>query len=199
MNFRRPINKVNLVVVLFFLVASACKKKDPEVLAKDDKKKVVLLQVDYDDFAFNCGKEFSYFEDSSLGIDLPVDSTIVFSGNTTRITMLYGDLHDTIFDGTQIYQGTGSKEYPDNMDNQIFYYRTETTLPNPTPETYQLLYYDQGTAPIPYDSIWKELAKLQLVQQYRSSNPNSKIGLFLYRPSDVEATTDWKWYVVLRD
>lgn len=167
-------------------------------MAKDDKKKALLLQVDYDNFAFNSGKEFSYFVDSSTGTDLPIDSVVTVNPPITRITMLYGDLKDTIFDGTQVFQGTGSKAYPANMDNQIFYYRIDNALASPPASSYQMLFYDL-TAPIPYDSIWKEIGKLQLVEQYRTKNPNSKIGLFLYRPSDGASTSDWKWYVVLRD
>ena len=166
---------------------------------KDDKKKVVLLQIDYDNYAFNSGKEFSYFLTSSNATTLPIDSTINSNFPNTRITMQYGDSHDTIFDGTEVFQGTGFKSYPANMDSQIFYYRIDNPIAMPDTSVFQLAYYDLGTQAIPYDSIWKGISKLQLVEQYRTKNPTSKIGLFLFRPSYGISTADWKWYVIMRD
>ncbi|TNE55656.1 MAG: hypothetical protein EP338_02465 [Bacteroidetes bacterium] len=188
------------VLCVFCLGILSCEEKEKQNLDPEQKKKVVLLQVDYHDYKFNSGKEFSYFIDQSSGTELPVDTIIQTSISSKRITMLYGDAKDTIFDGTQIDQGGGKRIYPAYMDNHIFYYYNEKGLDRPDSSNFQLVFNDYEPESIPYDSIWKNIARLQIVEQYRQKRPDSKIGLFLFRPNgDPVPKTDWKWFVIFRD
>lgn len=181
-------------------VLLACKDKEPDKLDPTVSKKVLLLQVDYSTYKFNSGKEFSYFIDNSLGNDLPVDLDTFLLDQTKRITLLYGSGKDTVFDGTQVTMGTGKRIYPNNMDNHIFYFEMDSHLERPDTTNFQVIYNDYNPVEIPYDSIWYNISNLQVVSDYRMRRPDSKIGLFLFRPSEgTQPATDWKWFVLIRD
>ncbi len=176
-------------------VISSCKH---ETLAPKGLKKVLLVQIDYNTFLFEGGKEFSYFENDNSKIELPIQSDF-FPGTTNRLTMLY--LTDTIFEGIQSQTiGEGKRLYPTEIDPPIHYFRNKNPLDKPDTSHFQTLFYDLGTEVIPYDSIWNSISLLTIVSEYQNQNNTANIGLFLFRPTASSATKeDWKWYLVFKN
>ncbi len=183
---------------LFFLILSvfliSCKK---ETLDPSGLKKVVLLQVDYLTYTFEGGKEFSYFENDTSTMQLPIQTFYPIPHN--RLTILYTE--DTIFDGLQVLGGKGVRNFPQEIDPQIHYFRNKNSLETPIESRFQTIFYDLGAEPIPYDSIWKNIANLRIADNYQIANNTSKIGLFLFRPSAsfTSSKEDWKWYIVMKN
>jgi hypothetical protein len=181
-----------------FILAISCKKK--EVLKPSELKKVFLLKVDYASNKFLGGKEFSYLLNSSTADSLPITRRIITNSISNRLIFRYGTNLDTIFDGTEIINGQGKVNFPSAFDNAIFYFKNQTNLTKPDNSKFQVLYYNISSVPIEYDSIWKGVRNLEIVQSYVTKNPSSKIGLFLFQPSLVEQNPgDWKWYLIFRE
>lgn len=186
--------------LLFFalsLVLVSCLKENLDPVNLD---KVVMLQVDYKTYKFEGGKEFAYFQNDTSTVELPL--TALYNPalpDNGRLSMLYAG--DTIFDGTTVWQGTGVRQYPENIDHQIHYLRLETKLTKPADSRFQVAFYDLGAESIKYDSIWGAISDLQMVNRYLLENAKSKIGLFLYRPTEGTASNpgNWKWYVVMKN
>lgn len=190
--------KKTLLLFALSLVLFSCLKENLDPVNLD---KVVILQVDYKTYQFEGGKEFSYFEQDTSTVNLPLtplyNSPLVGDG---RLSMLYAG--DTIFDGTIMWNVDGGvKKYPENIDHQIHYLRMETKISKPDDSRFQVAFYDLGTEPIKYDSIWHDISDLQMVNRYLLNNTKAKIGLFLYRPKEGTPTNpgNWKWYVVLKN
>lgn len=187
-----------LLIVLGLFAALSCNKK--EKLDPTDIKKVILLQVDYQTYQFDGGKEFSYFLNDTSTVKLPVNVNFVNPVPNGRLTVKYGSSNDTLFDGTVIDPTGGKRQFPQNIDNQIHYYKLDFALTKPADSRFQTIYCDLAT-PIDYSAIWGAISKLQIVESYQQNNPTANIGIFLYRPSSGVADPgpgDWKWYVVLK-
>lgn len=187
--------KINTILILLLGLFTSCLKENLDPV---NLKKVVLLQIDYQSYTFEGGKEFSYFKNDTSTVDLPASASFLPPSPNGRLTIFYTS--DTLFDGTQIWQGTGKRNYPENIDNQIHYFRIENSLTKPADSKFQTIFYDLGAAPIQYDSIWGAIDKLDIVNRYQMRNSTAKIGIFLFRPSDgVLNPGDWKWYVILKN
>ncbi|MCE3296553.1 MAG: hypothetical protein K0R65_2267 [Crocinitomicaceae bacterium] len=184
--------------LLFFalsLILFSCLKENLDPVNLD---KIVMLQIDYKTGEFEGGKEFAYFHDTST-VELPL--TALYDPvlpDTGRLSMLYAG--DTIFDGTMVWQGAGERKYPENIDDPVHYIKLESPLTKPIDSRFQVAFNDLGIEP-DYDSIWNAISNLQMVNRYQLENVDSKIGLFLYRPTQGTADNpgDWKWYVILKN
>lgn len=185
-----------ILILLPFLFLFSCLKENLDPV---NLKKVVMFQVDYKTYKFEGGKEFAYFENDTSTVNLPLNADYTPASPEGRLTVRYTS--DTIFDGTIVWQGSGVKKYPVNIDNQIHYLRLDNKLSKPDDSRFQLAFYDLGLEPVKYDSIWNAISKLQMVNRYQMANATAKIGLFLYRPTDGVSTNpgNWKWYVVMKN
>jgi hypothetical protein len=184
------------LVILISLFLFSCNK---ETLDPSKLKRVVMYQVDYLTYAFQGGKEFSYFENDTSTVILPLSASYLSPSETDgRLTISY--INDTIFDGFVGLNTPGKVEFPQNMDNQIHFFRNELPMDKPDNSRFQTVFYDLVSEDIPYDSIWKSIARLTKVEIYQSRNNTANIGLFLYRPSfDPLFQKDWKWFVILKN
>ena len=51
-----------------------------------------------------------------------------------------------------------------------------------------------------HQSIWAAIDNLETVKNYRESNPEVKISLFLYTPSvGIGNPEEWDWFVILKN
>jgi hypothetical protein len=183
---------ISIVLLLFI----SCK---PEKLNPGNLKKVLLVKIHYVKNTFSSGKEFSYFKELNNSDSIQTFVYYTEPNPEGRLTILYGLNKDTIFDGTEIIDGKGEILYPKNMDYNLFYYKQEYNIDKPADSIFQLLYVPNGV-PVLYDSIWKAVSNLRIVENYRKSNPKSKIGLFLHRPSLVAQNPgDWRWYLIFKE
>ena len=95
--------------------------------------------------------------------------------------------------------GIGKVSYP--IMDTISSFETEAYPLNlPDEETFEWVAYYNYPPEIPSESIWNAISQLSIVEEYRSSNPNSKIHLFLYIPtSGAGSPSLMNWYVILKN
>ena len=182
--------------IMIVVLLASCKKNEPQ--PTNTTNKLVLLQVDYMTNVFEGGKELEF--DS-----LPYSSNFTISfdydppGDFGDIQLFYTEADEIIFDGTMIWMGIGKVNYP-IMDTSSFFVTEAYPLNLPGEETFEWVAYTQPSSEIPYESIWNDISQLSIVAEYRSSNPNSKIHLFLYIPASGPGCPSLNnWYVILKN
>lgn len=187
--------------IIFFcsiILFTSCLKENLDSGSLD---KILMVQVDYKEYKFEGGKEFSYFENDTSTVFLPLtaEAETASPGVDGKLIMRY--TNDTIFHGSSKWQnGSGEKLFPVNIDNQIHYEKLVNKMAIPDLDRFQVQFNDLTTVPINYDSIWLAVSKVKLINTYLMQNSKSKIGMFLYRPSQgVENPGDWKWYLVFKN
>ena len=132
-----------------------------------------------------------------------ISSTYQAPGDFGSFQLYYYELNETIFDGTIIWMGTGKMSYPTEIDLPNTFSTTSDNLPLPTVSMFENVMYDEFAYypdTIEYSNIWSSINNLEIVSNYRNSNPNGKINLFLYTPSvGVGNPADWDWYIYIKN
>lgn len=198
-NFVSRMKRISLITFGLSLLLFSCLKEN---LDKNQLKRVMVLQIDKKTYKFEGGKEFSYFENDTSTVNLPLSHTYSSSspGIEGRLTVKY--MSDTIFDGTTVYGGgSGHRNYPVSIDDKVHFLVLDNNIAMPEESRFDTVFYDLVGEPIYLDSIWGAIRKLSLVNTYLNGNVKAKIGLVLYRPSEgipSNSNADWKWYVILK-
>lgn len=161
--------------------------------------KVLLLKVDFLTHTFEGGKELVFKNVPGFTIMTEYQPPIDFGG----ISIIYGELDQPVFTGTIHWMGLGQMQYPDHLESAASFQTTNNPFPMPDAALFEPVAYDQFAyypEPVPYAEIWDAIENLQIVAQYRSSNPNAKVSLFLYTPSvGMGNPADWDYFVILKN
>lgn len=179
---------------------ASCSSDDSNSLQETPAaNKVVMLKVDLETNAFEGGKEFTFPEADTFTI-----STIYNDpGDFGDITLKYEEVDETIFAGDIIWMGLGEMTYPEALNATGDFPSIETSVPMPAQEDFELVIYSEYSYypdAIDYQAIWDAIDDLQVVEEYRDSNPDAKINLFLYTPSvGAGNPAEWDWYVILKN
>lgn len=183
--------------MLVGLILSCDKNEEPET--QGETNKLVLLKVDFLTNVFEGGKELEF----SASSNFTISSTYQAPGDFGSIQLYYSELNEIIFDGTIIWMGTGTMTYPTEIDLPNTFSTTSNNLPLPNVSMFENVMYDEfAYYPdiIEYSNIWNSINNLEIVSDYRNSNPNGKINLFLYTPSvGVGNPAEWDWYIYLKN
>lgn len=188
----------NILLFASALLFFGCSSDDGNNATSQNK--VLLLKVDFKTNAFEGGKELLFDETSN---NFTISADYQTPADFGSVTLKYQEQDKKIFDGTIVWLGTGERSYPQDITPPSAF----NTIPNPLPipgldsfkkvQYYQFAYYPET---IDYVSIWNAIDNLSLVSEYRNSNPNSKINLFLYTPSvGIGNPEEWDWYVILKN
>jgi len=164
--------------------------------------KVLLLKVDALTNVFEGGKELEFPEADSFTIDYDYVSPGDFGG----ITLNYAEVNMPIFDGTIHWMGLGERSYPALLDAPDAFATVEEAVEMPALTDFEFADYVEegegftGEEMSDIQSLWNSIDNLEQVKDYRLSNPNAKIHLFLYTPSvGVGNPAEWDWYVILKN
>lgn len=163
--------------------------------------KVLMLKVDLLTHAFEGGKEFTFDAANTFTIE----TEYVSPGDFGSIKLKYDELDATLFDGSIHWDGLGQMSYPENLDpvNSFAVMDNEVVMPEISSfHTVQYIEGNEGEGIVAPDhqSIWHAINHLQLVEDFRASNPQAKIQLFLYTPSvGIGDPADWDWFVILKN
>jgi len=186
-----------MLLLTIVILLSGCTSEEQNTKATQNK--VMLLKVDFTTNIFEGGKELAFGETTNFTISPIYQSP----GDLGNITLKYQELDEKIFDGTIIWMGTGKRNYPENINSPESFIINPTPLQIPNLDFFQTVNYSEFPhypETINYAGIWNAIDNLEVVAQYRNSNPNSQINLFLYTPSvgggDPE---EWDWYVILKN
>lgn len=183
---------------------TACSDEDSSPIDNTNPvngNKVLMLKVDLLTNAFEGGKELSFEEADTFTI-LP---EYVSPGDFGSIKLKYEETDETIFDGTIVWDGLGQMSYPEVLDapNSFAVMDDETAMP--AESAFQHVEYGEGEIGFPFltidhEAIWDSIDHLQLVEDYRASNPNAKVNIFLYAPSvGFGNPEEWDWFVILKN
>ncbi len=196
------IQYIIFILGLCFLVSCTKDKVTlPDGQQNSKLNKVCLLQLKGYSYAFEGGKEF-IFENSNT---FTLSTTYKSPGDFGWVRMHYAELNELIFDGSIIWMGDGKKNFPE-LDSISLFNLSNDSLPQPDDSLFlrtvlgpsnQTSYVADVDSQIIAD-VWNSISNLEIVAEYRASNPGSKIHLLYYKPSDL---TYWntKWYVVLKN
>jgi hypothetical protein len=194
-------------ILLFsaFLLLGACADDDSTTVDNPQNEivtgnKVLLLKVDLTNSTFEGGKELS-FEDHDAFTISPVYNV---PGDFGDITLKYAELDQPIFAGTIHWMGLGEMTYPEALTGAEEFEATDVAVPMPAQSDFEIVEYD-GLQPyfietLDYNAIWNAIDNLQIVSDYRATNPDAKVRLFLYSPSvGVGNPLEWDWYVIFKN
>jgi len=184
--------------MLFFLLITilfSCGKKETQ----ETTNNVVLLKVDFLTNVFEGGKELQFASSSNFTIS----SNYQAPGDFGDVQLYYDELNEKLFDGTIIWMGLGERSYPESIELPTNFSVLNDGFPLPDSNMFEnIMYAEYAYYPdtIAYQDIWKSINKLEIVSNYRNSNPNDKINLFLYTPSvGIGNPADWDWYIILKN
>jgi len=185
------------VVLFIFIIGMffSCGKKE----INEATDNVVLLKVDFLTNAFEGGIELLFLRSANFTIS----STYNPPGDFGDVQLYYDEINGKLFDGTIIWMGLGERSFPAQIDLPDEFSDISDSLPLPNPNMFEnIMYTENAYYPdtIEYQDIWNSINSLEIVSNYRKSNPNGKIHLFLYTPSvGIGDPADWDWYVILNN
>ncbi len=161
------------------------------------ENKVALLKVDYLTNTFEGGTELNF----DPSISFTIYSVYNPPGDFGDIQLYYQELDELLFDGTIIWMGLGERSYPSSLMDPNDFSTIDSALQIPDTADFEKVMYAQYAFypdSINYTGIWTAIDQLEIVSNYRSSNPNEAIHLFLYTPSvGIGDPADWDWYVII--
>lgn len=163
------------------------------------ENKVLLLKVDLTTNVFEGGKELTFETANTFtiqsGYHAPADFGMVY--------LQYSELDAPIFEGGIVWSGLGEMSFPEALDMPDTFETTAVGLPQPELSAFETVTYAvDGEADLDPDhqAIWEAIHDLEIVKEYRESNPEAKISLFLYAPSvGIGNPAEWDWFVILKN
>ncbi len=182
-----------ILAVLFFHVS--CDSTPDNYVINQTQNKVTLLKVDYETNTFEGGKEFTF---SNSTPTFTVTNQFIPPGDFGNIKLYYSELNSKIFDGDIIWMGTGQIHYPTSFlsANQYNYINTLVPIADPVFENV----FNPENANYNYSEIFDSIRYLEIVNQYRASNPNATVKLFLYTPGvGIGDPSLWKWIFIIKN
>ncbi len=184
-----------LLSITSFLLNSCVYERAIPVKNLTPQNRVLLLKVDYTTNTFEGGKEF-YFNNqtSTFTIRTEYQSPGDFGG----IQLYYQELNSKLFDGTIVWNGLGHIVFPTSFlaPNAFNPINTLVAVPQPVFENV----FNPNNTVYSYEAVWSSVAYFEKVNQYRNSNPNATVKIFLYTPSvGIGNPADWKWILVFKN
>ncbi|MBP1631683.1 MAG: hypothetical protein H6Q15_2576 [Bacteroidetes bacterium] len=165
--------KKAFLLLLSIFILSSCSKGDKDNIT-EDYNSIVILKVDYMTNKFEGGYEQQV---NSFG----------------NISLYYKPTNDLLFDGSIIWMGTGTINYPKIFIPASKYSLLESPITKPEDSKFKCIF---GTPPTDYSLIWNSINRLTIVSNCLDSK--KKIDLFLYTPSvGAGNPNDWDWIIVM--
>ena len=187
-----------IIFILFAVLVFSC-DNDSEPVILNEANKVILLKVDFLTNEFEGGKEFEFSTSESFTISSTYNTPVDFGD----IQLYYNELNEKIFDGTIIWAGRGEMSYPTEIDLPESFATIDKNLELPEFSMFKtVMYWEFAYYPetIDYFSIWNSIKNLEVVENYRKSNPRGKINLFLYTPSvGYGNPAEYDWYIYIQN
>ncbi|WP_417352570.1 hypothetical protein [Flavobacterium alkalisoli] len=194
--------KKSFLLLVFAALLMSCSDTDTDpVNGGSEGNKVLLLKVDLLTNAFEGGKELTFPDNSNFTISTDFNP----AGDFGDITLNYDEVNMPIFAGEIIWMGLGQMTFPESMDASGEFATIQNPVSQPAESQFSLVSVDEPeTSPflseIDYDAIWAAVDNLAAVKEFRDSNPDAHVNLFLYTPSvGIGDPADWDWIVILKN
>jgi hypothetical protein len=179
--------------VLFIQVS--CDSNSDNYVINQNPNKVLLLKVDYETNTFEGGNE-TVFPSSTA--TFTVTNQVIPPADFGNIKLFYSELNTKIFDGDIIWMGNGLIHFPTSFlsANQYNFINTLVPIADPVFENV----YNPNNTNYNYPEIFNAIRYLEIVNQYRASNPNATVKLFLYTPGvGIGDPSQWKWIFIIKN
>jgi len=190
--------KTYFYFIVLFLFAMSC--SDDTNTNDEQENKVLLLQVDFMTNTFEGGKEYNFNNEIE---DFTISSDYQAPGDFGNIALYYDELDEMLFDGSIVWMGLGHRAYPQDLMSPIDFTINTNPVSIPLITNFEKVMYSGFSyypETINYSEIWNSIANLQRVTDFRNSNPNSKVHVFLYTPSvGVGDPNEWDWIIFLKN
>ncbi len=161
------------------------------------ENKVLLLKVDYNTNNFEGGKEFTFANNSAT---FTITNQVVPPADFGSIKLTYSEINQQLFFGTIHWMGLGQITFPTNFLPANSFNVVNTFAPIPFPSSGFQNIYNPNNQIFDYNPIWNSIAYREKVIQYRASNPNATIKIFLYTPGvGIGDPAHWKWIIFLKN
>lgn len=195
--------KNKLLLMGICLSVMACSEETTTPLDNPQtENKVLLLKVDLQTSQFEGGKELTFDDAATFTIETDYDAPGDFGG----IKLKYQEVDAPLFEGTIHWMGLGEISYP-QFDPVPSFTTVENAVTIPAENLREIVEYTEFPLPVDewpyapdYENIWASIDNLELVKEYRESNPNATVHFFLYTPSvGVGDPAQWDWIVILKN
>ncbi len=184
--------KKAFLLLLSIFILSSCSKGDKDNIT-EDYNSIVILKVDYMTNKFEGGYEQQINSEITDADTIPITIKYKAPGDFGNISLYYKPTNDLLFDGSIIWNGTGTINYPKTFIPASNYSLLESPITKPADSEFKCIF---GTPPTNYSSIWNSISSLMIVSNCLDSK--KKIDLFLYTPSvGAGNPNDWDWIIIM--
>jgi hypothetical protein len=184
-----------IIAVVFLLVSCSSNSNKDNSTKSVQPNKVLLLKVNYETNTFEGGYEAVF---PNLTCTFTLSNQVIPPADFGNIKLFYSELNVKLFDGDIIWMGDGQIHFPTSFLSASQYSYIDTFAPIPDPIFENI--YNPNNVNYNYSEIYNSIRYLGIVNEYRGSNPNASIKLFLYTPGvGVGDPTKWKWIFILKN
>ena len=194
--------KKSFLLLVFAALLMSCSDTETDpVNGGSEGNKVLLLKVDLLTNAFEGGKELTFPDNNNFTISVDYNPP----GDFGDVTLNYEEVGMPIFAGDITWMGLGEITYPESMDASGEFTTIQNPVSQPNESQFSLVTYEETEAniffeDIDYDAIWAAVDNLAAVKEFRDSNPDAQVNLFLYTPSvGIGNPEEWDWIVILKN
>lgn len=165
---------------------------EPEI---DSTNKVLLLLVDYISNTFVSGKEY-YFP---LNLDSILSWTSQAEFGIETIQLHYSELDELLFEAFIMSDVWGYPYIYYPMELDTVFESISTPIEMPDTSLFEIISYNEEN-PFPYTNsyMWSSISNLEVVENYRNTNPGGTINIFVLNPLNV-AVNNWSYIVILKN
>lgn len=179
-------------ILVFLAICLACTKESPVPQVYNT---VLILKVDFLTHQFEGAIERKVSSPYSSSDSIPLGVDFKVPGDFGHIKVWYEPNSDSLFSGSVIALGEGQLDYP-NVKPASQFTRNSSPLPMPDTTNFRHLIPNWYNQNVKLDSIWNDLANLDVVAQYLGSD--SEIAYFLYTPGVWTGDpATWDYYLFM--
>jgi hypothetical protein len=188
--------KYLLLLCLPFALFS-CKKNTVTTPTVESGASMAMMKVNYKTDSLEGGMVYNFPTYSSIhdSIPLKVMSALLDTLDYSQTVLRYEPTFDTLFNSVVDSYGVATIRYPDFLSVRSFL-ENKLSAPYSAPANSSIQKFTLPGAVFPsYNvaAVWKPVSNLQITQQFMS-NPNVRVGLYLYVPSMADTDgSDWAW------
>lgn len=181
------------------LILISCNKD--EVVSKIVEKKsstenkVLILKVDFTTNTFESGKELTFENQTTTFTAIPVVQSNQSDGG--YIAVFYQELNEKLFEVNQGF--SGNITFPTDFLSSSSFNILNTLVAIPFPSSGFENIYNPNNQVFDYNLVWQSIASLEKVNQYRLSNPNATVKLFLIDEYGSLNANTKKWILILKN
>lgn len=166
------------------------------IYQRDPVNKVLIMRLDLVTHNLEGAIELTYGNQiDDFTIDIERDTL----QNYQAERLIYRELNETLFYGTILLTGLGEMTFPEVLNPPASY---------DTVTTDDVVYPINGLDHIPleqilphtYYKLWLKVQKYEIVRQYLKSNPNQKVKLYIYNPTNgFNDSSRMDWFIFIKN